>query len=67
MSNFYCLGGRTGLVKHMRRGRTLTVQYLDSNSSRFKQKHFKYKEMNDNYGLTKNENINGCKEKNIKY
>ena len=51
----------------MRRGRTLTVQYLDSNSSRFKQKHFKYKEMNGNYGLTKNENINGCNEKNVKY
>jgi hypothetical protein len=55
------------IVKNSRRGRTITVQCLDSNTSRFKQKQFKYKERNDNYGWTKNDNINGDNKKNIKY
>ena len=67
------------IVKNLRRGRTVivefldsnswtvTVQRLDSNSWRFKQQQFKYKERNDNYGWSKNNNINGCNEKNIKY
>jgi len=51
------------IVKNLRRGRTVTVQCLDSNNSRFKQKQFKYKERNDNSGWTKNDNINRCNEK----
>ena len=43
------------------------MQCLDSNNSRFKQKQFKYKERNDNYGWTKNDNINGGNKKNVKY
>jgi len=31
------------IAKNLRRGRTVIVQCLNSNSSKFKQKHFKYK------------------------
>jgi hypothetical protein len=55
------------IVKNLRRDRTVTVQCLDSNNSRFKQKRFKYNERNDNYGWTKNDNINECNKKNVKY
>jgi hypothetical protein len=55
------------IVKNLSRGQTVIVQCLNSDSSGFKQKQFKYKERNDNYGWTKNDNINGWNEKNIKY
>ena len=55
------------IVKNLRSGRTVTVKCLDSENLGFKQKQFKNKESNDNYGWTKNDNINGWNEKNIKY
>jgi hypothetical protein len=47
------------IVKNLKRDQTVIVQCLDSDSSRFKQKQFKYKKRNDKCGWTKNDNING--------
>jgi hypothetical protein len=55
------------IVKNLKRDQTVIVQCLDSDSSRFKQKQFKYKKRNDKCGWTKNDNINGWNEKNVKY